>query len=58
MEDIVPELRFSAKERLVNQVQRCGDVKLKLRYLIIVNLIRGRTVAEIARRCQDGRFHP
>ena len=48
MEGIVPELRFCAKERLVNQLRHCDDVKLKLRYLIIVNLIRGRTAIETA----------
>ena len=55
MEGIVPELRFCAKERLVNQLRLCQDLKQKLRYLIIVNLIRGRTVTETARALDAGR---
>src|SRR5713226_6350981 len=55
MEGIVPELRWSAKERLIRQMRRCSDAKQKVRYLIIVNLLNGRTVAESAKAVQVGR---
>lgn len=46
MEGIVPELRFSAKERIIKQMRRCREAKLKTRYLIVVNLLHGRPPAE------------
>jgi transposase len=55
MEGIVPELRFCAKERLVDQLRQCDDVKLKLRFLIVVNLVRGRSVAETVEALSVGR---
>ena len=55
MEGIVPELRWSAKERLIRQMRRCSDAKQKVRYLIIVNLLNGRTVVETAKAVQVGR---
>jgi transposase len=55
MEGIVPSLRQSAKDRLVNQLRLCGEAKLKLRYLIIVNLVNGRTATETAGILKVGR---
>ena len=31
MEGIVPELRWSAKERLIRQMRRCSEAKQKVR---------------------------
>lgn len=48
MEGIIPPLRHCAKERLLKQLRSCRDAKLKTRYLIIVNLIHGRSPKETA----------
>jgi transposase len=40
---IVPHLRFSVKERLRRHLRLCRKPGLKIRYLIIVNLISGRS---------------
>jgi len=48
MGDIIPTLRFSAKERLLKNLRTCGDAALRIRYLIVVNLIHKRTPAHIA----------
>jgi len=48
MGDIIPTLRYSAKERLFKNLRRCGDATLRIRYLIIANLIHKRTPAHIA----------
>jgi transposase len=48
MEGIMPRLRQSAKERLLKNMRSCRDAKLKTRYLIVVNLIHGRTADEAA----------
>jgi len=55
MEGIVPELRFSAKEKLVRRMRECSDPKHKMRYLIIVNLLAGRSPSETARTLHVGR---
>lgn len=55
MEGIVPEVRWSAKERLIREMRRCSNAKQKLRYLIIVNLLNGRTVVETVKAIQVGR---
>jgi len=55
MEGIVPELRWSAKERLIRQMRHCSDAKRNVRYLIIVNLLNGRTVVETVGAVQVGR---
>ena len=46
MEGIMPRLRQPAKERLLENMRRCRDAKLKTRYLIVVNLVHGRTAEE------------
>lgn len=43
MEGIIPVLPPRAKRRLLKTMRRCRDAKLKTRYLIIVNLTRGRS---------------
>lgn len=49
MEGIVPVLRGSAKDRLYRHLRKCRDAKLKMRYLIIINLVNGRSPTETAR---------
>jgi len=48
MEGIMPRLRQSAKERLLKNLRSCREAKLKTRYLIVVNLVHGRTADETA----------
>jgi len=48
MEGIMPSLRQSAKERLLRNMRGCCDAQLKIRYLIVVNLMQGRTADETA----------
>ena len=46
MKAIVLKVRFSIKERLLKRLRGCGDAGVRLRYLVIVNLLNGRSVAE------------
>lgn len=55
MEGILPELRWSDKERIRKHLRRCSDAGLKMRYLIIVNLMHGRDVQEVVMALQVGR---
>ena len=48
MKAIIPTLRYSAKERLLKNLRRCGDAKLRIRDLIAANLIHQRTPEHIA----------
>jgi transposase len=48
MEGIMPRLRQSAKERLLRNMRSCRDANLKTRYLIVVNLMAGRSADETA----------
>jgi len=48
MEGIMPRVRQSAKERLLLNMRSCRDAKLKTRYLIVVNLMAGRSADETA----------
>jgi transposase len=48
MDGILPRPRWIDKERLIEGMRRCRDAGLKGRYLIIVNLISGRSVRETA----------
>lgn len=42
MSAILPPVRFAVKERLRKHLQRCKDAGLRTRYLIVLNLLRGR----------------
>ena len=42
MDGIGPKLRFAAKQKIFKQMKYCRDIKVKQRYLIIVNLMAGR----------------
>jgi transposase len=48
MNGIVPRLRLSVKERLYRHLRDCQDANLKTRYLIIVNLLAGRSPVRTA----------
>lgn len=55
MSGIVPELRRRDKEWLSHQLGRCTKARQRTCYLIIVNLLNGRTVADVVRTLQVGR---
>jgi transposase len=55
MSTIVPELRWSAKEHLRKQLRCCRNAGLKTRYLIILNLVHGRSVSATAEVLHVGR---
>ena len=46
MDGILPQMRWIDKQRLVEGMRGCRDARLKGHYLIIVNLINGRSVKE------------
>jgi transposase len=48
MTTILPPLRFSVKQRLLKLLRGCRDARLKTRYLIILQLHRGRAPNDIA----------
>ena len=48
MDGILPKLRWIDKQRLIERTRRCRDARLKEHYLIIVNLIHGRSPVETA----------
>jgi transposase len=49
MNGIVPYVRYCAKERLYRQLRNCHDAGMRVRYLIIVNLVNGRSAAPTAK---------
>ena len=55
MSGIVPELRRSDKERLCQRLGQCKKARQRTRYLIIVNLLNGRSVADVVSALQVGR---
>lgn len=55
MEGIIPALRGSAKERLCRQLRKCRDTKLRMRYLVIINLANGRSAGQTATVVQMAR---
>jgi transposase len=46
MKTIVLKVRFAVKERLLKRLRRCRDAGVRLRYLVIINVLNGRSVAE------------
>jgi transposase len=46
MSDIVPQVRWSVKEKIRKRFSRCRDARVRIRYLIIFNLWKGRSVRE------------
>src|SRR3990172_3695141 len=55
MDGIIPKLRWVYKERLVEQARRCRDARLKTHYLVIVNLLEGRSPTETAKALGMGK---
>jgi transposase len=48
MSVIVPKVRFSVKERLLKQLRRSRDAGVRVRYLIVINLVNGRGAYQTA----------
>ena len=48
MQKIVLQVRVSVKERLSKNLRRCGDADVRLRYLMIFNVINGRSARQAA----------
>lgn len=48
MDGILPSRRWIDKERLTERMRRCRNAGLKGRYLVIVNLVHGRSVKQTA----------
>jgi transposase len=48
MKKIVLRVRFSVKERLLKYLRCCRDAEVKLRLLVIINLINGRSARQTA----------
>jgi transposase len=48
MPSIVPSVRFSVKERLCKQLRRCRSAAVRIRYLIVINLLRDRSAYQTA----------
>jgi transposase len=48
MTTILPRLRFSVKQRLLQQLRQCRQAGIRLRYLIIINLDNGRSARHTA----------
>jgi transposase len=48
MPDIVPRLRRAVKERLLRGLRQCRHAGTRLRYLIIINLVNGRSATQTA----------
>jgi transposase len=48
MSTILPKLGFFVKDRLVQNLRRCRDTKLQIRYLIVLQLDRDRSPEHIA----------
>ena len=48
MSAILPGLRFSVKDKLCKQLRRCRLAAVRLRYLMILNLLSGRSARQTA----------
>src|SRR5262245_58361499 len=48
MQKIVLKVPYSVKERLRKNLQRCRNAQIRLRYLIIFNVINGRSARKTA----------
>src|SRR5262245_46134441 len=48
MHPILGGVRFSVKEKLCQHVRRCRQAGVRVRYLIIINLLNDRPAAQIA----------
>ena len=48
MEGIVLDLSRRDKRRLLKTVRKCKDARLKTRYQIVLNVVEGRSVSDVA----------
>jgi transposase len=48
MSTILPRVRFAVKQRLLRNLRRCRQAGLRLRYLIVLNLLNGRAAYQTA----------
>jgi transposase len=48
MDGILPRKAYGIKDRFLRNMRRCRDGRLRVRYLIICNLLHGRSVSETA----------
>ncbi len=48
MPSILPGVRFSVKEKLCKQLRRCRRAAVRIRYLIVLNLLNGRSAYQTA----------
>jgi transposase len=48
MPSILPGVRFSVKEKLCQQLRRCRLAAVRLRYLMVINLLNGRSAYQTA----------
>jgi transposase len=48
MPSILLPVRFAVKERLRKQLRKCRDADLRVRYLVIINLLNGRSARQTA----------
>jgi len=55
MSGIIQDVRWSGKERIRRQLGQCTGASQRTRYLIIVNLLNGRSVADIVCALHVGR---
>jgi len=49
MDGIVPVVRVSDKERMYRRLRELANAKMRTRYLIVLNLIKGRPVVQVAK---------
>jgi transposase len=49
MDGIVPQVRYCDKVRLLKRLRACSDGKLRTRYLIVVNVLHGRSPDDTAK---------
>lgn len=48
MASILPNVRFSVKEKLCKGLRRCRNAGVRIRYLIVINLLNGRSPRQTA----------
>ncbi len=48
MSGIVPKIRFASKQKLLKRLRRTTEARTRLRYLIIINLLNGRSPTQTA----------
>ena len=48
MNSILAGVRFSVKEKLCKQLRRCRNAGVRIRYLIVINLLNGRSAYQTA----------